>query len=216
MKDTCTRSTHPRSTPRRSHDAVASITAIVDADLAANARHGPMSDAPDPCAAALTACLHAAVSVASASGTGRRDIELRAGLGRCTLDDYLSAKPSASIKSGPLARMLFDASVLGPAGHGALWDALMMAGTRAVLAPAVPAGPDELGVAFLNTADGVGALAEQLREATDPGSPGGAVVVAIEHTRIGAYARTVSIDAASMIPPMAGLDGLVAGRGAGS
>lgn len=169
------------------------------AALAADAKYGPASDQPCPFAVQLHAALHAAVACARRQGVSRREIERRAGMGRSTLCDFLSSKPTG-IRFDQLARVLLDPAVLGDVAHGVLIGELAMRMGRRVLSHARAAGADALPVEFLDVVDTAGALAERVRDAQHPDSPGGAAITPCEHEGIGATAMVVSAEAAQLAP----------------
>ena len=169
------------------------------AALAADAKYGPASERPCPFAAQLHAALHAAVACARHNGVSRREIERRAGMGRSVLCDFLSSKPRG-IRFEELARVLLDPAVLGDVAHGVLIGELAMRMGRRVLSHARAAGADALPTEFLDVVDTSGALAERVREAQHPDSPGGASITPCEHEGIGAVAMVVSAEAAQLSP----------------
>jgi hypothetical protein len=169
------------------------------AALAADAKYGPESDMPCEHAARLLAALHAAVACARDQKISRRDIERRAGMGRSTLDDFLSAKPTG-IRFDQLARLMLDPGVLGERAHAVLMGEVAIAMGRKVLSHARAAGAEDLPVEFMDVVDAAGALAEDVREAQHPDSPGGERITPMEHVSIGSRAGVVAHEAAQMMP----------------
>jgi len=170
------------------------------AALAADAKHGPDAAHPCPFAAQLYAAVHAAVECAKRHGTPRCRVEARLGMGSGVLSDYLSAKPRYQLRLDHLARLMFDASVLGDEAHRLLVSRVAMGMGRRPLAAVDAAGTEELPGECLDLFDVVGAVAEEVRESQHPDSPGGAAITRMEHISIGARASVVIQEAAQLVP----------------
>ena len=174
--------------------------AIERAAIAADAKHG--QDAPNPCkhSAAVLRCVHAAVSVATrAEGVSRRVLEARLGVGRSTLDDYLSVKHMV-MPLTVFSRMLLDPAVLGAEAHALLVQRLLIEMGVIPLGVHRPAPVLDFSIETLDVMDSVGMLSHEVREAQDEDSPGGRAVTPEERRRIGVTALGVCDEAMQLVP----------------
>lgn len=172
----------------------------VVAALAADAKHGPDSLQPCEHCAALFRCCYAAITVACTGAVDRRTIERRLRLGQRTLDDHLAGSKRQMLPFDAVARMIFDPRVLGREAQGVLISMLLDQLGVHTSETLVRARAAELGVETLDVFDTAGLLADEVRESQDPDSPGGRDITPMEHERIGARARAVSIEASQLMP----------------
>jgi hypothetical protein len=171
-----------------------------EAELAADAKHGPESALPCEQSRRLFAAIYAAIACAKRNGTPRARIEAALGMGTGVLSDYLCAKPHYQMRLDHIARLMYDPSVLGDAAHRVLVSRLIMGMSRRPLAAVDPAPADALPTECFDVFDAMGALAEEAREAQHPDSPGGISITVMEHIAIGARAEVVMIESAQLIP----------------
>lgn len=172
-------------------------SACVDAALAADLKHGPHSDRPCAHAAAVFRAVHAAVALAAMNGVSRRRIEARCGLGQRVLDDMMSGK-TRTLGIDALGAMLLDPSVLGDEAHALLRTRLLIEMGVVAVDAARPAC-DDLNLETLDVMDTAGALAQRVRDAQHPDSPGGAAITRVERAAIGGAAGVVMSETAQLV-----------------